>query len=451
MIDLNIMKAKENKDLTLIVKGSNKPLQGITEVKGAKNAVSKLILGGSLVSDKPFTLSNLPKISEVTLTTNMIEALGAEVNLDGTTVYIDGSGIDQTSICSSYTGINRIPILAIGALCGKLGSAVVPMPGGDPIGTRPIDFHIQILEAFGIEVEETVDAIKAVALNGLKPATVSIPFPSVGATEQFIFTAATISDGVSVLRGAAMEPELKEIGSLLTSMGCVVQFHDESRTVTVIGTDTFKEAHHHVKADPLVAVSFLSAAITSSGCVTVTDISPDSIESAIHVFRHMGCEVLTGENWIRVDARNKKLNAFNLETGPAPAFRTDWQAFFTVAATRAMGTSYVHEKVYPNRFVYASTLQAMGADIDVRTECDDKCSYHQQNPHYAVIKGNGRLNAVNAPLADIRGAFATTLAAINAEGTSTFTGVHHLIRGYHNFVPSLQALGADIELVKTSR
>ena len=440
------MVAKENKNLTLRVEGSDKPLAGVTSVKGAKNAVSKLILGGALVSDKPFTLSNLPHISEVGLTTDLIADLGAEVDLKDSTVKIDGSTIHKKTICSSYTGVNRIPILAIGALCGKLGSASVPMPGGDPIGKRPIDFHVSILESFGITVNETTAGIEATASNGLRPATVSIPFASVGATEQFLFTAATIPDGVSVLRGAAMEPELKEIGVMLNSMGCDVQFNDAARTVTVVGASEFKETHHHVKADPLVAVSFLAAAITSGGVITVTDIEHHSIASALDAFGHMGCDVTHGDNWVRVDARDRALGGVSIETGPAPEFRTDWQAFFTVAATRAEGTSFIHEKVYANRFVYVPTLKAMGADIQVNTNCGTGCYFDGKNAHQAVVRGNGKLKAVKSPLADIRGAFACVLAAGAAEGTSEFTGVHHLIRGYHKFVPALQALGMNLEL-----
>lgn len=438
----------EQKNLMLKINGSEEPLEGIVGIKGAKNAVSKLMLA-SAVSDKPYTLSNMPKISEVGITKSMLEELGIKIELNGTCARFDGSKINTGEINEKYTGVNRIPILLLGALANKMGSASIPLPGGDPIGTRPIDFHIHILEAFGIKVEVDGNFVIATKTQKrLEPTSIRIPFQSVGATEQFMLTAARIPS-VSVLKNAAMEPEVQELGQLLTSMGAIVIFHEESKTLMVEGTEEFVESHHHIKADPLTAVSYLAGSITSNGFITVTDIAPLSIQSALDTFAQMGATVKTGDNWVCVDARQRELTGINITTNPAPGFRTDWQALFGVAATQAAGTSYIHEKVYPNRFVYANVLKEMGADIEVRKDCNKaSCSWNGDHPHYAVIKGNGRLQAFTSPLQDIRGAFATVLAAASAEGTSEFTGVHHLIRGYHDLLQSLKDIGMDVELIK---
>ncbi|MEU6475326.1 UDP-N-acetylglucosamine 1-carboxyvinyltransferase [Streptomyces sp. NPDC047017] len=421
------------------------PLRGTVQASGAKNAVTKQLVA-TLLTDEPCVLHGVPRILEVDLVLGMLAELGTEVSWLGEhTVRVHTPKVTNTSLSSSYSGVNRIPILMMGPLLHRRGETVVPLPGGCTIGKRPIDFHLAGLSQMGADIVDGTRSVKVSTNGRLAGAHVHLPFPSVGATENLLLAAA-LAKGTTVISNAAVEPEIVDLVLMLQKMGALITI-DTDRTIVVNGVPALGGVEHRTVADRIEIASFAAAAVATDGRIQVRGARQDHLITFLNALRHIGGEFIETEDGLEF-FRGRPLTATDIETGVHPGFMTDWQQPITVLLTQAAGTSVVHETIYEDRFGYAKQLStAMGAEIELTTRClgATACRWHNRDfQHTAKISGPTPLKAADLVIPDLRAGFGYVLAALVAEGTSTISGTRYLERGYEEPVAKLTAVGARI-------
>ncbi len=425
-----------------IVQGG-KSLEGKIRLSGAKNAATKILIA-SLLTDKECVLENFPEIGDTKIVLELCGMLGSAIETGDHTVKIRTREITNTKI-SGLSRRNRIPILALGPLLSRVGTGEVPVVGGDKIGPRPVDMHIEGLKTLSAEVETDGNSYKAGAPHGLKGAEITLKYPSVGATEQIVM-AAVLARGKTILRNAAVEPEIMDLIKVLQKMGAIIEL-GTNRVVSVYGVKKLRGFRHKILSDRNEAVSFACLAVATSGKIFVEGALQEHLITFLNNLRRIGGEYDVAENGISF-WRTRNLNGIKIETDTHPGFMTDWQQPFTVLLTQADGSSVVHETVYEDRFEYAKDLNLMGADITVVNEClgDLPCRFKDSPcPHSAIIKGPTKLRGREIMVPDIRAGIAHLLAAMVAEGESTIKGIDEIDRGYERIDERLRSLGADIE------
>jgi UDP-N-acetylglucosamine 1-carboxyvinyltransferase len=418
------------------------PLRGDIYVRGAKNAVSKHMVA-AMLGGEPSTITNAPEVGEVAITAAMLDHLGTVVECrDGQITVVPGEVADP-DVPRAFTGLNRIPILMLGPLLHRAGEAFVPLVGGDPIGHRPVNFHVAALQAFGAEVEIAADGIHARAAR-LTGTRIDLPYPSVGATETVLLTA-VLADGKTVIRNAATEPEIIELALFLQRMGARIAFSPDRRIV-VEGVRELGGARTRLGGDRLEAFSYLVAGLVTGGEVRVHGCPQDRLVTAITTLARMGARFEITDEWIMASAPDG-LRPAAVQTDTHPGFATDWQTPLMVLFTQADGMSVLHETVFENRLVYVPALKGMGCEIEVFDVClgGPACQFHETNAvHSAVVRGVSKLRGGDVTMPDIRAGFSAVLAAAVSEGTSVLRGVHHIERGYHRPVEQLRALGLNL-------
>lgn len=418
------------------------PLRGDVTVRGAKNAVSKHMVAAMLGSE-PSTIGNAPDVGEVGITAAMLEHVGMTVERSGGRITVVPGPVSDSSVGKAFTGLNRIPILMLGPLLHLAGESFVPLVGGDPIGRRPVDFHVEALRALGAEVEIAADGIHARA-SRLVGARVDLPYPSVGATET-VLLAAVRAEGKTVIRNAATEPEIVELALFLQRMGARISFAPDRRIV-VEGVPRLGGAETRLAGDRIEAFSYLVAGLVTRGEVRVHGCPQDRLVTAITTLTGMGADFQITDDWIMASAPDG-LRPAAVQTDTHPGFATDWQTPLMVLFTQADGMSVLHETVYENRLAYVPALKNMGAEIEVYATClgGPACRYHDTAAlHSAVVRGVTKLRGGDVTMPDIRAGFSAVLAAAVAEGPSTLRGVHHIERGYHRPVEQFRALGLSL-------
>jgi UDP-N-acetylglucosamine 1-carboxyvinyltransferase len=427
-----------------VVKGGN-PLSGTVKLSGAKNSASKLFIA-SLLTDQPVRLSNCPcGTLEMIITRQICELLGTKFEkFTSGEVVLQTKEILSTSFSESLGIVNRIGILMAGPLLSRTGEAKIPKPGGDQIGKRPVDFHLNALRMLGAEVKEYENfyELKAKRLCG---ANITLPYPSVGATENIIISAC-LADGTTYLNNAAVEPEIMDMILLLQKMGAIIDVSTDRRIV-IKGVDKLGGAKHRVIPDRLEAASLACAAIASKGSVIVKDARQCDMISFLNAIRLIGADYEILDDGIKFFYKGK-LKPIIIETKVHPGFMTDWQPPFLILLTQVEGVSIIHETVYENRFGYVSELKKMGADIELYNTClgGTVCRFANTNySHSAVIKGPSLLKAKNITVPDIRAGFSYLVAAILAKGESIVDGAHYIDRGYENIDEKLRKLGVNIK------
>ncbi len=433
----------EKKNTRFLVKGGN-ALHGSVKLSGAKNSASKLFIA-SLLTDQPVTLTNCPcGTSEMSITREICESLGTAFDsFSNDKVVVQTKEIKATSFSEELGSTNRISILAIGPLLKRTGVARIPMVGGDKIGKRPIDFHLQALKKLGVELKDDNNycVLTAKSLTG---ANITLPYPSVGATENVILTS-VLAEGTTYLHNAAVEPEVIDLILFLQKMGAIIDVLTD-RKIVIRGVEKLGSAEHRILPDRLVAASFASAAIASKGDVFVQDARQCDMISFLNSIRLIGADYEIRPDGIRFFYKGR-MKPLMLETNVHPGFMTDWQPPFVILMTQAKGVSIVHETVYENRFGYVSELKKMGADIELYNTClgGSVCRFANTNYyHSAVIKGPTTLKSAEITVPDIRAGFSYLIAAILAKGESIIHGAYHIDRGYENIECKLKQLGADI-------
>ncbi|MBB65170.1 MAG: UDP-N-acetylglucosamine 1-carboxyvinyltransferase [Waddliaceae bacterium] len=429
-------------------------LQGTVRAAGAKNAITKLIVA-SLLSDKRSIFYNVPNISEVEVTLGFCEEIGMDVQWDKDAGILEviTKELKTTYIPQKYSGANRIPILMIGALLGRTDQdIIVPTVGGCSIGARSLNFHIMALEKLGAQIEyrgmKREGAYFAQAHHGLKGSLIELPYPSVGATENSIL-AAVRAKGTTLIRNAAMEPEIIDLILYLQKLGANITV-DVDRSIHIEGATDFYEVEHHVITDRIEAASFGLAAITSGGRVFVEGAQHEHMITFLNKLRDAGGCFKVQANGIEFFREGPLDGGLHLETDVHPGFLTDWQQPFVVMLTQAQKSSVIHETVYENRFGYIETLNLMGAKIDTFNQClgGTNCRFASQDyAHSIVVRSPTPLYGQNISIPDLRAGFAYVMAGLIAEGVTTICGLHYLDRGYENIADKLQKLGAEVERV----
>ncbi|NGX26509.1 MAG: UDP-N-acetylglucosamine 1-carboxyvinyltransferase 1 [Chlamydiae bacterium] len=430
------------------------PLEGSVRAAGAKNAITKLLVA-SLLSEKKCVFFNVPNIQDLEITVDLCEEIGSEISWDREegTLEIQTKELKTSYIPQRFSGANRIPILMIGALLGRTDEAIiVPTAGGCKIGPRPINFHMEALEQLGAHIEyremRREGAYFAQAQDGLKGTVITLPFPSVGATENTIL-AATHAKGTTLIKNAAIEPEIIDLILFLQKLGVVI-FVDVDRTIRIEEAKEFHEVQHTVITDRIEAASLGMAAIASQGRVFVEGAQHPHMITFLNKLRKLGGGFDVRSNGIEFFHQGPLKGGLHIETDVHPGFLTDWQQSFVVLMTQAEGISIIHETIYENRFGYAKTLQEMGADIELFTHClgGKPCRFAAQNfEHSIIVKGPTPLVGKEIAIPDLRAGFAYVLAALIAEEESILTGLSYLDRGYENLTEKLRALGAQVERV----
>ena len=421
------------------------PLKGEVTATGAKNAVSKMMIA-SLLTEGEVVLSNIPLNSEMEITKDIVQMVGADVQLEDHVLTLNTPKVKSTTLMQQ-TRKNRISILAMAPLLHRTGEAIVPILGGDKIGARPVNYHIDILTSMGASIDVREDGYFASVDGRLQGTLVDLPYPSVGATETALF-AGVLAEGRTVIKNAAMEPEIIELVKMLQKMGAIIETGADRR-IEILGVEKLNGCSMTLLADRLEVASFACLALATGGDITVHGAVHTDVMTFINAVRRIGGTVEIHDDRIRFIAA-KEYKAIELETDTHPGFVTDWQQPFVVVLTQAEGTSVVHETVFQDRFRYTETLNKMGANITVSNKClgSLKCRFADENHnHSAVINGPTALKAFEIEMPDIRAGLALVVAALIADGTSTLTGVDHLDRGYENLDERLRGLGAQLERV----
>lgn len=421
----------------------NGPLVGDVQVFGSKNAVTKHMVA-ALLGDGPSTISNVPEVGDVQITADILRAIGAGVTQEDGTLEITPPEEAKPQVPLSFSGLNRIPVLLIGPLLHLTGEAFVPMVGGDRIGGRPVNFHIQALKALGAEIEVTDEGIRA-SCKRLRGAIIELPYPSVGATESTLLSAAT-AEGKTVIRNAATEPEVLELALFLQRMGALIELAPERRFV-IEGVPSLRGAKTRLQGDRNEAFSYLVAGLITRGAVRVIGCGQDRLVTAITTLARMGAEVSIDEHGIAAFAPDG-LHPAAVSTDVHPGFMTDWQTPLMVLFTQAEGMSVLHETVYEDRFVYVPALKAMGGEIGLFATClgGPACRFHDTSYlHSAVVRGPSKLHGAEVDVPDVRAGFSSVIAAAAASGPTIIHGVRHLERGYHRPADQLRSLGLLLE------
>lgn len=426
-----------------------KPLTGSIELKGAKNLVTKAMVA-ALLGETPSVLRDVPHISDVEVVSRLLQLHGVSIDHDPITgdMHMDPSNVEQARMVDidAHAGSSRIPILFCGPLLHRLGEAFIPGLGGCEIGSRPVDFHFDVLRSFGAVIEKLPTGTRLSAPDGLKGAKISLPYPSVGATEQVLLSATT-AEGLTELSGAAIEPEIVDLIAILQKMGAIISV-DTDRVIRIEGVKKLFGYNHRAVPDRNEAASWAAAALATNGDIFVGGADQVDMMTFLNVFRKVGGAFDVLEKGIRFYHPGTELNPVVIETDVHPGFMTDWQQPLVVALTQAQGLSIVHETVYENRFGFTDALNAMGAQIQIYREClgGTPCRFGQRNfYHSAVISGPTPLVGADIRVPDLRGGFSHIVAALAATGTSNVSNIQLISRGYEKFLEKLDALGADFE------
>lgn len=416
----------------IIVAHESENVSGIVQIGGAKNSALKLI-AASLLGQGKTVIHNVPHISDIHIMSEVLRSLGATVSWENHTLTVDTTDAEGYKTPYELVSKMRASISILGPLIGRQGRACVAMPGGCQIGARKIDMHLKVLQVLGVEFSSSHGYLNATTPNGLHNANVILEFPSVGATENMLMAAVTV-EGVSTVDNAAREPEIVDLANMLNEMGAKVEGAGTSCiTITGVPLEDFRPCEHTTVGDRIEAGTFLTAGALLGGPVTAEGIDPSFLRMALMKFEAMGCGVSTTENSITV-GRTQPLRAIDIQTLPHPGFPTDLQAQFMLLAAVAQGNSVISENIFENRFMFASELNRMGADITVEG-------------HHALVQGVKRLQGAPVSSTDLRGGAALVIAGLAAEGETRIYEIHHIDRGYEDYVGKLQSLGARVERV----
>lgn len=404
-----------------------RPLAGEVRVHGAKNSALPILAATLLVRGES-VVHNCPALTDIQTALDILSCLGCRVRRMGETVTVDAAHLTGTAIPDELMGRMRASVLFLGALLARQGEASACWPGGCALGRRPIDLHIRAFQALGAQVETRGEHLRLTAAR-LAGRRLSLPFPSVGATENAML-AACGAEGDTVICNAAREPEIADLQEFLCAMGAQVRGAGGS-VITVSPGRALHGCAHRVIPDRIVTATYLCAAAAAGGDITLRNTEHRQLAAVTTALRQAGCRVDCGADYIRL-TRTEPLRAVPpVQTTPYPGFPTDCQAIFMAALLQSRGTTVFVENIFQSRYRHVPELIRMGADI--RTE-----------GRVAVVCGVERLHGAEVVATDLRGGAALVTAGLAAEGITTAQGVGHIHRGYEELPAHLRALGAHI-------
>lgn len=417
--------------MSRLIISEGRPLCGRVHVSGAKNSVLPII-AASLLADGKSVIEEIPYLNDVRIMCDLVQSLGANITLSDKQdkLEINCSSLSNTTAPYELVNKMRASFLVAGPLLARSGHVRISLPGGCAIGSRPVDLHLKGFMALGAVITQGHGYIEAKINGRLKGGKVYLDFPSVGATEN-IMMAASLAEGMTIIENAAIEPEIVDLATFLTSMGADIKGAGTD-TIKISGVRELKAASHSIIPDRIEAGTYMVAAAITGGDVIVENVVTDHLKPITAKLREAGVEVSEELTSIRV--RRKDLQAVDIKTHPYPGFPTDMQSQMTSLLSMACGTSMVIETIFENRFMHVCELKRMGANIKVEGRS-------------AIIEGCGRLTGAKVKATDLRAGAALILAGLSAEGTTEIMDIEHVDRGYIRIDEKLKSLGANIARV----
>jgi UDP-N-acetylglucosamine 1-carboxyvinyltransferase len=410
------------------------PLTGTVTVSGSKNATLP-VMAAALLTDKPVDIFNVPEIDDVSLMASMLQHLGAKVEHLGADHWrIEAANLSTSEVGSDLTQKIRGSFLLLGALVARTGLAKIAKPGGDDIGMRRVEQHLEGLRLMGAEVSEDEGFFTARATK-LQGARIDLDMPTVTGTENLMM-AASLADGISVIGNAAREPHVVDLARCLIGMGVRMTGAGTEQIVVEGHGGLLHGTQHSVTTDYIEAGTYMIMGAVTSGDVTVQSIRPSDLRWLSTKLRMAGCDVTEGTDWIRV-RRTDELKAVDVTTWPHPGFATDLQSQFVALMTQAKGISIISEAVFENRFRHVEELRKLGANIKV-------------DGRSAIVRGPAALKGTHVSIPDIRSGAALLIAGLCATGVTECEGVYHLDRGYEDLDGKMRSLGAKVGRVQVA-
>ncbi|MBP9718210.1 UDP-N-acetylglucosamine 1-carboxyvinyltransferase [Candidatus Gracilibacteria bacterium] len=407
------------------------PLKGTVQVGASKNAMLP-ILAATLLTDELCILNNVPDIKDTHSMLAILKDLGSEFEFKNHTITIQTKKIKTRQVNKEVVSHMRASILLLGPMLARLGKVSMPYPGGCVLGARSIDTHLEVLRDMGVKWEGDMD--DEIVLDGKpKPADIVLKEMSVTATENAVI-AASLADGETTIRLAAIEPHVQDLCRFLIQLGVDIKGIG-THTLVVSGKKKLHGATYRITSDYLQAGTLVLAALLTKGTVTIQGVPIHDLDVFWNLLREMGAQFTIKNDVVTVHPTKRLVACKRLQTNVFPGFPTDLQPPFTVLLTQAQGTSYIHEALFEGRFAYVSELKNMGADIRI------------ENPHEAYVEGPTPLSGMTVRSFDLRAGAAMILAGLVAKGKTTVTQIQYIDRGYEDFDETLQSLGAKIHRV----
>jgi len=411
-----------------IVISGGEPLNGDVWISGAKNAVLP-ILAATLLADEPVTIGNVPHLHDVTTTMELLGQMGVQLTIDERMrIHVDPRPARNYFAPYDLVKTMRASILVLGPLVARFGEAIVSLPGGCAIGSRPVNLHIKGLQALGADVTVENGYIKARSKR-LKGARIVMDMVTVTGTEN-IMMAAALASGTTVIENAAQEPEVLDLANCINAMGGKISGAGTS-TIVIDGVERLHGTNYEVLPDRIETGTFLVAGAITGGRVMAKRARPKTLDAVLVKLEEAGAEINCGDDWIEVNMHGKRPRAVDIITAPYPAFPTDMQAQFTALNSVAEGVGTIVENVFENRFMHVHELERLGADIRLEGNT-------------AVIKGVDEMSGAELMATDLRASACLVLAGLVAKGDTTVDRIYHIDRGYECIEEKLGTLGAKI-------
>lgn len=415
----------------IIIEGGKK-LSGELNVQGAKNS-SLPILAGTILSDGKTTLLNCPRLSDVYTSCRILTNIGFDCKFSDNVLTV--KNVNRTPNCTIPNDLMRemrSSILYMGALLGSYGKCKMSLPGGCQLGSRPIDIHLYALKKMGVSIREEYGSIYCDTRDGLHGAKITLPFASVGATENIIL-AGVLAKGETIIKNCAREPEICDLSDYLRKCGAIIHGDGES-TIYIQGVEKLHGCEHTIIPDRVVAITYMCCVAITGGELILNNVHINDIDIVLNMFEEMGCDLYTYPNRVYMKSSKRLHSIKNVKTMPYPAFPTDMQAPIMALMTVADKTSTFEETIFDNRYRHVDELIRMGADIDVMGRV-------------AVVRGVKRLYGADVSATDLRGGASLIVAGLNADGLTELSNIHYIDRGYQDIETELSSLGASVRRV----
>lgn len=415
-----------------LINGAKK-LEGQVEISGYKNSAGAC-LAAALLTKEEVILDNLPLVEDIFKMIDMLKEMGAKIDwLNERKVKIQAQNINPEKMDFEKVGQTRISVLLIGPLLARFKKFKITHPGGDRIGLRPITTHLDALKKLGAEIENENNLYLFEAKN-LQAKKIVLKEFSVTATENLILSTA-LTPGKTLIKGAAAEPQVQDLGELLKKMGANIRGLG-THMICIEGAESLDGASHKIIPDPSESATFIAAGAVTPGEIEVKNIVPEHLDVFLDRLDEIGVGFKRGRNWIKVGDLSSSFKAARIQALPFPGFPTDFLPLIVPILTQAEGKSLIHDPLYENRFNYVQELKKMGADIEI------------VDPHRTFVYGKTPLHGIQIESWDIRAGASLVIAALLAKGQTTIGGVYQIDRGYEKIEEKLQKLGADIQRVK---
>lgn len=413
----------------LAIQGGN-PLHGDVIISGAKNAALP-IMCASLLSAEPLQLTNVPDLHDIATMRKLLQQMGVVVEVQGEEMSLHGAQVTKLEAPYDMVKTMRASVLVLGPLVARFGEAMVSLPGGCAIGSRPVDLHIKGLQAMGAQISIEHGYIHARAKR-LKGARIFFDIVSVTGTENLMMAAA-LADGVTVLENAAREPEVVDLANCLIAMGANIAGAGTDM-ITITGVEKLHGAEHRILPDRIESGTFLVACAATGGSITLRNTSADILDTVLEKLSEAGAKLRVEADTIHLEMHGRP-KAVNLRTSPYPAFPTDMQAQFMALNTIADGSAMMVETIFENRFMHVQELRRLGAQIDVEGNT-------------ALVRGVAGLEGATVMATDLRASASLVIAGLVAQGETVIDRIYHLDRGYAHIEAKLSQLGANIRRIK---